>query len=90
MRRIGAVLDDAHGGAGTRVLEIGSGWGALAVRAAQRGAKVTTITLSSEQAALAKVRFAEADVDVDIQLVDYREATGEYDADIRLELIAAV
>jgi cyclopropane-fatty-acyl-phospholipid synthase len=89
-RKIDAILDDAHVGPGTRLLEIGSGWGALAVRAAQRGAKVTTITISTEQAALARTRFAEAGVDVDLQLVDYREVTGQYDAIVSVEMIEAV
>ena len=48
------ILDQAGVRAGTRMLEIGSGWGALAVRAAQRGAHVTTITISQEQADLAR------------------------------------
>lgn len=90
LRKIDGILDQAHVGAGTRVLEIGSGWGALAIRAAQRGAKVTTITISKEQAALAEKRFAEAGVDVDLQLVDYREVTGEYDAIVSVEMIEAV
>jgi cyclopropane-fatty-acyl-phospholipid synthase len=90
MRKIDAILNDAQVAAGTRVLEIGSGWGALAIRAAQRGAKVTTITLSSEQAALARDRFAAAGVDVDLQLADYREVTGEYDAIVSVEMIEAV
>ncbi len=72
------------------MLEIGSGWGSLAIRAAQRGAKVTTITISKEQAALAKERFVEAGVDVDLQLIDYREVTGEYDAIVSVEMIEAV
>ncbi|MFI5425828.1 class I SAM-dependent methyltransferase [Aeromicrobium sp. UC242_57] len=90
MRKIDGILDQAHVGAGTRMLEIGSGWGALAIRAAQRGAKVTTITISKEQAVLAEERFAEAGVDVDLQLVDYREVTGEYDAIVSVEMIEAV
>lgn len=90
VRKIDAILDDARVTAGTRLLEIGSGWGALAIRAAQRGAKVTTITLSSEQAALAQQRFAEAGVEVDVQLVDYREVTGTYDAIVSVEMIEAV
>jgi cyclopropane-fatty-acyl-phospholipid synthase len=90
IRKIDGILDQAGVTAGTRVLEIGSGWGALAIRAAQRGATVTTITISSEQAALAKKRFAEAGVDVDLQLVDYREVTGEYDAIVSVEMIEAV
>jgi cyclopropane-fatty-acyl-phospholipid synthase len=90
LRKIDGILDQAGVTAGTRVLEIGSGWGALAIRAAQRGAKVTTITISTEQAALAKERFAQADVDVDLQLVDYRDVTGEYDAIVSVEMIEAV
>lgn len=90
MHKIDGILDQAGVTSGTRVLEIGSGWGALAIRAAQRGATVTTITISKEQAALAEERFAEAGVDVDLQLVDYREVTGEYDAIVSVEMIEAV
>ena len=90
LRKIDGILDQAGVTEGTRVLEIGSGWGALAIRAAQRGATVTTITISTEQAALAKERFAEAGVDVDLQLVDYRDVTGEYDAIVSVEMIEAV
>ncbi|WP_456697550.1 class I SAM-dependent methyltransferase [Aeromicrobium sp. P5_D10] len=90
MRKIDGILDQARVTTGTRLLEIGSGWGALAIRAAQRGAKVTTITISKEQAALAEERFALAGVEVDLQLVDYREVTGEYDAIVSVEMIEAV
>lgn len=89
-RKIDGILDQAGVTEGTRVLEIGSGWGALAIRAARRGARVTTITISQEQAALARERFAEAGVDVDLQLVDYREVGGEYDAIVSVEMIEAV
>ena len=90
LRKIDGILDQAGVTEGSRVLEIGSGWGALAIRAAQRGAKVTTITISNEQAALAEQRFAEAGVDVDLQLVDYRDVTGQYDAIVSVEMIEAV
>jgi cyclopropane-fatty-acyl-phospholipid synthase len=90
MRKIDGILDQAGVTTGTRVLEIGTGWGALAIRAAQRGAQVTTITISTEQAALAAQRFAEAGVDVDLQLIDYREVTGQYDAIVSVEMIEAV
>jgi cyclopropane-fatty-acyl-phospholipid synthase len=90
LRKIDGILDQAGVTEGTRVLEIGSGWGALAIRAAQRGATVTTITISTEQASLARERFAEAGVDVDLQLVDYREVTGEFDAIVSVEMIEAV
>lgn len=91
-RKIDGVLDLARVAEGMHVLEIGSGWGGLAIRAAQRGARVTTLTLSSEQQALARVRAAEAGVDhlVDVQLCDYRDARGQYDAVVSVEMIEAV
>jgi len=92
LRKIDELLDAAGVGLGTRLLEIGTGWGALAVRAAQRGATVTTLTLSQEQAALARQRARSAGVAtrVDVQLRDYREAEGRYDAIVSVEMIEAV
>ena len=61
---------------GERLLDIGCGWGALAIRAAQKyGARVVGITLSRNQYALACERVAAAGVDglVDIRLQDYRD-----------------
>ncbi|MGE9807268.1 class I SAM-dependent methyltransferase [Janibacter sp. G1551] len=96
-RKIEAILDTAGVRAGSRVLEIGTGWGSLAIAAARRGATVTTITLSHEQAALAGQRVAAADVDdpglaarVEVRLQDYREVTGQFDAIVSVEMIEAV
>ena len=47
-------------GAGSRVLEIGTGWGELCIRAAARGAHVRSVTLSAEQQRLARQRVAAA------------------------------
>ncbi|MFJ6132620.1 class I SAM-dependent methyltransferase [Janibacter terrae] len=95
--KIEAVLDTADVRAGSRVLEIGTGWGSLAMAAARRGALVTTITLSQEQAALARERIAAADIDepglagrVEVRLQDYREVTGQFDAIVSVEMIEAV
>ncbi|MEU8776537.1 class I SAM-dependent methyltransferase [Streptomyces sp. NPDC048606] len=91
-RKIDRLLDLARVGAGTRLLEIGTGWGELALRAAARGARVTTLTLSAEQAALARERIAAAGLAerVDVQLRDYRDIEGRYDAVISVEMIEAV
>ena len=69
---------------GERVLDVGCGWGSFALHAASRhGVRVTGITLSSEQAALAqeRVRAAGLQNQVEIRLADYRDLAGEeYDA----------
>jgi cyclopropane-fatty-acyl-phospholipid synthase len=92
LRKIDAILDLAAVGAGTRLLEIGTWWGSLAIRAAQRGARVTTITLSSEQLRLARDRAEAAGQSglVEVRLQDYREIGGQYDAIVSVEMIEAV
>jgi cyclopropane-fatty-acyl-phospholipid synthase len=92
LRKIDGILDLADVRSGTRLLEIGTGWGALAVRAAQRGARVTTVTLSREQLGLACERAGTAGVSdrVEVRLQDYREVEGIYDAIVSVEMIEAV
>ena len=82
---------------GTRVLEIGTGWGELAIHAARRGARVHTITLSVEQLALAEQRFRDAGVadSIHAELLDYRDLAGpahdgQYDVVLSVEMIEAV
>jgi cyclopropane-fatty-acyl-phospholipid synthase len=91
-RKINRLLDVAAVGEGSRVLEIGTGWGELAILAAERGAQVTTITLSKEQAELAEKRIAEAGQSehIEVRLQDYREVTGTFDAIVSVEMIEAV
>ncbi|WP_328634308.1 cyclopropane-fatty-acyl-phospholipid synthase family protein [Streptomyces sp. NBC_00356] len=91
-RKIDRLLDLAEVGAGTRVLEIGTGWGELAVRAAARGAHVTSLTLSAEQQDLARRRIHQAGLAdrVSVELRDYRESTGTYDAVLSVEMVEAV
>jgi cyclopropane-fatty-acyl-phospholipid synthase len=90
--KIERLLDEAHVGPGTRLLEIGSGWGELAIRAAARGATARTITLSTEQQALARQRVAAAGLSdlVSVDLCDYRAVDGSYDAVVSVEMIEAV
>ena len=91
-RKIDAILDRAGVRSTTTLLEIGTGWGELAIRAAQRGAHVTTVTLSAEQRDLALSRVADAGLSdrIEILLADYREVTGQYDAIVSVEMLEAV
>jgi len=91
-RKIDRILDLAGVTAGSRLLEIGTGWGELAIRAAGRGAQVTTVTVSTEQAELARQRITAAGCAdrITVRLQDYREISGEFDAVVSVEMIEAV
>jgi cyclopropane-fatty-acyl-phospholipid synthase len=82
----------AEVGPGSRVLEIGTGWGELCIRAAARGAHIRSVTLSAEQARLARLRVAASGLSdsVQIDLCDYRDVAGCYDAVVSVEMIEAV
>jgi cyclopropane-fatty-acyl-phospholipid synthase len=90
--KIDRVLDAAGVGPGTRLLEIGSGWGELCIRAAARGADVRSVALSERQLWLARQRIAAAGQSdrVRIDLRDYRDVGGNYDAVISVEMIEAI
>ncbi len=81
---------------GQRLLEIGCGWGALAeTAAAEFGAQVTGVTLSSEQLAYAQQRLARRQLNADLRLQDYREIAdapdhAPYDAVVSIEMFEAV
>ena len=91
-RKIDRMLDLTGTGPGTRLLEIGTGWGELTLRAARRGAHVTSLTISPAQRERAITRAAEAGLadHIDVQLRDYRDARGSYDAVVSIEMIEAV
>ena len=94
-RKIDRLLDLAAVGENTRLLEIGTGWGELAVRAAQRGAYVRTVTNMAEHAAMANSRVVAAGLTdrIHIDLADYREIpadAGGFDAIVSVEMIEAV
>jgi len=75
------------------LLEIGTGWGGMAIHAATHyGCKVTTTTISKEQFDFAKARVAELGLESRITLLceDYRALTGEYDKLVSVEMIEAV
>jgi cyclopropane-fatty-acyl-phospholipid synthase len=78
---------------GERLLEVGAGWGGLAVHAAGRyGAHVTTTTISCEQHAhaTAAVRAAGLEDRVTVLRQDYRDLRGRYDKLVSVEMIEAV
>jgi cyclopropane-fatty-acyl-phospholipid synthase len=98
-RKIERLLDHTDVRSGSRVLEIGTGWGELAISAARRGALVHSITLSTEQKALAERRIADAGLSdrISVELLDYRDLVGAgsphlgaYDAVLSVEMIEAV
>jgi cyclopropane-fatty-acyl-phospholipid synthase len=100
-RKIDRLLDMAGVQPGSRVLEIGTGWGELCIRAAGRGAHVRSVTLSIEQQRLGRRRVAAAGLSdlVQIDLCDYRDVSAAcdpqaphdpYDAVISVEMIEAV
>ena len=79
--------------AGQHVLEIGSGWGGFALYAAgELGCRVTSITISREQHDLARERVRAAGLEhlVDVQMRDYRDVSGTYDAVVSIEMLEAV
>jgi len=75
------------------LLEIGTGWGGLAIHAAQNyGCHVTTTTLSQEQFDLAeqKVKALGLEDKITLLMQDYRDLTGKYDKLVSIEMIEAV
>ncbi|MBY6205617.1 SAM-dependent methyltransferase [Halomonas denitrificans] len=90
LARIAAKLElgpDDH------LLEIGTGWGGLAVYMAQTtGCRVTTTTISKEQHAHAveRVRAAGLEDRIEVLLTDYRDLEGRYDKLVSVEMIEAV
>jgi cyclopropane-fatty-acyl-phospholipid synthase len=78
---------------GQHLLEIGTGWGGLAIHAAREyGCRVTTTTISREQYEFARERVARAGLSdrITLLLEDYRDLRGEYDALVSIEMIEAV
>ncbi|KIV93643.1 hypothetical protein PV10_04840 [Exophiala mesophila] len=96
-RKLDRFIDNAKIKPSDHVLEIGTGWGSLAIRAVQRtGCRVTSLTLSHEQKDLADRRIADAGLtdNIEVLLCDYRALPmpreGPYDKIISIEMIEAV
>ena len=90
--KIDRLLDHVELKPGEHLVEIGTGWGELALRAAARGARVTTVTISEEQHRLAveRVRAAGLEERIDVRLCDYRDLDGTYDKLVSVEMVEAV
>jgi cyclopropane-fatty-acyl-phospholipid synthase len=92
-RKLQAMAELAGVTSSHRVLEIGSGWGGMAIHLASTyGCQVTTVTISPEQAEFTRRRVTAAGVQdlVDVQLRDYRRVTGRYDRIVSIEMFEAV
>lgn len=75
------------------LLEIGTGWGGLAIHAAKRfGCRVTTVTISQKQFEYARDWVEQEGLRslVDVQLKDYRDIRGKFDKLVSIEMIEAV
>ena len=92
VHKIHALLDRLDLKPGQRLLEIGCGWGTLAIEAAKRGASVVGLTLSTEQKAWADRKIAEAALGdrIEIRLEDYRDTAEQFDAVASVEMVEAV
>ncbi|HSG63826.1 MAG TPA: cyclopropane-fatty-acyl-phospholipid synthase family protein, partial [Gammaproteobacteria bacterium] len=91
--RLDVICNKLDLGPGDHLIEIGTGWGGLAMHAARRrGCRVTTTTISKEQYALASRRIREAGLDgrIELLLEDYRDLSGCYDKLVSVEMIEAI
>ena len=86
------ILDRIAPAPEARILEIGCGWGAFAELAAAEKCRVTGLTLSREQLEYARARLAAAGHGgrTSIELRDYRDEQGTYDAVVSIEMFEAV
>jgi cyclopropane-fatty-acyl-phospholipid synthase len=91
LRKTRLLLDRLDLKPGQRLLDIGCGWGALAeIAARDYGVHVTGLTLSEEQKAYAERRLAKAGLAGRIELTDYRDVAGRFDAVASVEMVEAV
>jgi cyclopropane-fatty-acyl-phospholipid synthase len=92
LRKVSMLLDRLDLKPGDRLLEIGCGWGTLAIEAAKRGTSVVGLTLSAEQKDWADTNIAAHNLSdrIDIRLQDYREISEQFDAVASVEMVEAV
>jgi len=92
LHKVATLLDRLDLKPGDRLLEIGCGWGTLAIEAARRGVSVVGLTLSTEQKAWAERKIDDAGLggSIEIRLQDYRQTDERFDAIASVEMVEAV
>ncbi len=93
LARLERICDELELGPEDHLLEIGTGWGGMAIHAATtRGCRVTTTTISEEQRVYAARRVREAGLEDKVTVLgdDYRDLRGTYDKLVSIEMIEAV
>ena len=91
-RKYQRIIDVLELKAGDSVLEIGCGWGGFAEHAGLLGIAVHGVTISPSQLAIAQQRIRHAQLDhlVKLEICDYRDMSGTYDAIVSIEMFEAV
>ncbi|MBA5606076.1 class I SAM-dependent methyltransferase [Duganella sp. FT3S] len=91
-RKYQRIIDTLRLTSGQRVLEIGCGWGGFAEYAALRGIAVHGVTISPSQLEIAQRRVQQHQLQdrVWLELRDYRDLNGQYDAVVSIEMFEAV
>jgi cyclopropane-fatty-acyl-phospholipid synthase len=93
INKIRSVIQKADICKGNHVLEIGCGWGSFAMEAARtRDCRITGITISKNQLEMARGRVRERGLEdrIALELRDYRQIKGKYDAIVSIEMLEAV
>ena len=91
--RLDVVCEKLNLQPGDHILEIGTGWGGLAIHAAKNyGCRVTTTTISKQQYEMAYQRIIDAGLEdrITLKLEDYRDLDGSYDKLVSIEMIEAI
>lgn len=89
-RKYQNILDQLNLKDGDHILEVGCGWGGFMEYAAQKGVKVTGITISKEQFDFAKKRLDKFSDLAHVELMDYRNIKDKYDHIVSIEMFEAL
>lgn len=91
-RKYQRIIDELGLRAGHRVLEIGCGWGGFAEHASRLGIHVHGVTISPAQLYIAQARIDAQGLNAcaELDICDYRDLTGQYDAIVSIEMFEAV